>query len=407
MLDLNVRPWVSISSCESLLGWTTEAGTPEIAALPDAAGRYAGLSRIRVTSGLNATSGMSFVANVASRGKIRFWVYVHQLRPDRDFINATLYASNQSNLNDRYTKYLRLVKGLNCITVSRERVSGANVVEVCWDGVTGSPNFDNNIQRVRIDVDGAGAGVAAIWYLCGVECDGYDRPVLIPTIDDSYASVASIAQPILDEFGIKATLYTITGSIGNGGYMTEGQLDDWAAAGHAVCNHTVSHLAATWNTSTDAGAITEEIMDAADWLDTRGFNRLNEHLHFSSPLGEHAQEQAATYRQVVRDNVLSAVTVIRSNAHHRYPDWHSLPRYMVNIVTDGETIHNRCINHMVGSGAVYIPLYHDFTAGAPSTALQVSAAQFRARCETYARLIHGNVIDNMTIPEWYAKVNAA
>jgi peptidoglycan/xylan/chitin deacetylase (PgdA/CDA1 family) len=62
------------------------------------------------------------------------------------------------------------------------------------------------------------------------------------TFDDSVLDQYTNAFPILQQYGMHATFYVITGYIGvNPAYMTQSQLQDLANAGNEIAGHTVQH----------------------------------------------------------------------------------------------------------------------------------------------------------------------
>jgi peptidoglycan/xylan/chitin deacetylase (PgdA/CDA1 family) len=66
------------------------------------------------------------------------------------------------------------------------------------------------------------------------------RAVVI-TFDDGWADNFHHALPILREHGLIATVFVLSGSIGQPGYLTWDQLRTMAAAGMSIQSHSVSH----------------------------------------------------------------------------------------------------------------------------------------------------------------------
>jgi peptidoglycan/xylan/chitin deacetylase (PgdA/CDA1 family) len=72
--------------------------------------------------------------------------------------------------------------------------------------------------------------------------DGFDRGLVTVTFDDGWTSQHANALPILEKYGIPATMYIISGSINDQpAYMTQAQIQDFADRGHNIESHTVTH----------------------------------------------------------------------------------------------------------------------------------------------------------------------
>ncbi|HYF95916.1 MAG TPA: polysaccharide deacetylase family protein [Symbiobacteriaceae bacterium] len=67
-----------------------------------------------------------------------------------------------------------------------------------------------------------------------------EKPVVL-TFDDSYLSHYTSALPLLKQYNWPGTIFVITGSVGQRGYMTWDQLRDAARQGMELGAHTVSH----------------------------------------------------------------------------------------------------------------------------------------------------------------------
>ena len=67
-----------------------------------------------------------------------------------------------------------------------------------------------------------------------------DKPVIL-TFDDGGVDNYQVAFPILKQYGLTATFFVITGTVGNQGQMDWDMLSEMAAAGMSIQSHTVSH----------------------------------------------------------------------------------------------------------------------------------------------------------------------
>ncbi len=69
----------------------------------------------------------------------------------------------------------------------------------------------------------------------------YDKPILL-TFDDGYDDNYEYLFPLLQEFGVKATVFVITGALGNEYYLTEEQVREMSESGLVdIQSHTVNH----------------------------------------------------------------------------------------------------------------------------------------------------------------------
>lgn len=109
-------------------------------------------------------------------------------------------------------------------------------------------------------------------YLAG-EQDLPDKAVVI-TFDDGYRSVYTVARPILDRLGYKATLFLITDCLGGKTNLTWTQVKEMAAAGYDIGSHTATHPNLTRARSGEAAAQREaraqrEIQRSYDTLEEK------------------------------------------------------------------------------------------------------------------------------------------
>jgi peptidoglycan/xylan/chitin deacetylase (PgdA/CDA1 family) len=71
---------------------------------------------------------------------------------------------------------------------------------------------------------------------------GFSRGLVSVTFDDGWASQHRNALPILDKYGIPATMYIHSGAINEQPtYMTREQIQDFADRGHEIASHSVTH----------------------------------------------------------------------------------------------------------------------------------------------------------------------
>jgi peptidoglycan/xylan/chitin deacetylase (PgdA/CDA1 family) len=92
------------------------------------------------------------------------------------------------------------------------------------------------------------------------------RPVIL-TFDDGYADFFTTALPILRSHDFKAVAYVVSGFVGQGGYMTAGQVREADRSGIEIGSHTVSHAnlatasyGASWAQITQSKQFLEQVV---------------------------------------------------------------------------------------------------------------------------------------------------
>ena len=71
-----------------------------------------------------------------------------------------------------------------------------------------------------------------------------EKPIIL-TFDDGYESNYKELLPILEERGLKATIFMVTNDIGKDGYLSWQQLKDMEKRGIEIGSHTANHLPLT------------------------------------------------------------------------------------------------------------------------------------------------------------------
>ncbi|MFC7006809.1 polysaccharide deacetylase family protein [Halalkalicoccus salilacus] len=85
-------------------------------------------------------------------------------------------------------------------------------------------------------------GSGADWYIDDIRAVPVtEEPHVIVQFDDSPRTTYDTAYPIMREYDIPATVFTITGRVGNSGSLTLNQMEEMQAEGWEFGSHTVSH----------------------------------------------------------------------------------------------------------------------------------------------------------------------
>lgn len=132
------------------------------------------------------------------------------------------------------------------------------------------------------------------------------KKTMVITIDDGRVDGYTNAFPILQQLGFVATYYVITGRVGRRKYLTVTQLQEMAASGMEIANHTLTHIDVS---KKSAAYITNEVLQAQDQLTTwLGAAPVT----FAYPFGAHPKslEQA-----VAKANLRLAFTTVLGKVH--------------------------------------------------------------------------------------------
>lgn len=154
---------------------------------------------------------------------------------------------------------------------------------------------------------------------------GLKTPAVVITFDDGYANFLTEAQPILNRYGFRATIFVQTGYLGrtSGGFslldlplLGRGDLAALAAQGYEIASHTVTHPCLTRLERSRARA---EIVDSRRILEGIIGRPV---VSFAYPRGAYNREIVELVRAA---GYLSAVT-LRPGNRGRPEDIFTLPR---------------------------------------------------------------------------------
>lgn len=298
--------------------------------------------------------------------------------------------------------------------------SPADTVRTEWAGGGGTPNWATTTftaAKLRITpVPGQTTTVE----LFGIWGDGVaPLPKCVFTADDGYDSVYNIGVPIFDRFGHKLSLAIIADAVGTAGYMTLGQLQELVGRGHECVAHGPTGL--TGNLTTRNSTESEVLNDVSfhrNFLLTNSLsNRWNSHNVYVYPQGvyQFAADDTRISSALARAGFVAGRL---ANVNHSSIDMaHAgrspmfLPILGHTWVSDATEAANvaRLITKMqeaAAQGRSVVFMFHKFTSGAATGALDISAANLTSICAALAELQTDGLMENSTIAQFVDEMRA-
>lgn len=359
-----------------------------------------------MTSASATAQAIDLTLNQTLSGRMSFLIYVKPWGPGagstQNTKSMTLYVSNDAGYANYYSQSFIVRSGWNLITMSRQSGVATSNEDNAWTA-TGSPSWSSAMVRIRIRIE-LQTGSTTEVYVCNIRDGGYSKPQFIIGFDDQLASAYSTAFPLMEEYGIKGTMYVISSLVGSGGYCTQAQLQEMYDAGWDMGNHTKSHGTGLYAAS--FATCQTEISDCERYLVSQRWTRRNCHLHFASPFGESTYREADAYREAISKLCLTGRTTQERSMGDCIDD-----RVLLSaLIPDGstETLQNQLdrITATIGSGGTLFFLFHDIVTS-PTTSLHWSTANFEALLAHLRKVRDANIGDAPTLTEWYAKVRHA
>lgn len=145
--------------------------------------------------------------------------------------------------------------------------------------------FRRHLSRLRAaGVRGLSVGEALAANANGAKTNGEgaadgNEGVVVITFDDGCETDLTLAAPLLEEAGMKATFYVVSGHVGRRGFVSKSQLRELAERGFEVGSHSVTHSLLT---DLAPERVRAELADSKDALEELTGRRV---AHFSCPGG--------------------------------------------------------------------------------------------------------------------------
>ncbi|MGF7119213.1 chitobiase/beta-hexosaminidase C-terminal domain-containing protein [Methanobacterium oryzae] len=213
-------------------------------------------------------------------------------------------------------------------------------------------------------------------------------PEIIITFDDGFESVYTVAYPIMEQYGIKGTVYINPGWVGAPGYLTQAQLTALHNAGWTIANHSWGHALLP---ELPKEAVTTEIQTAIDWLNNNGFQDGAYHLAY--PYGGYNDTVLEVCSEL---GIKTARTVNWGTISNDYTNYLELPIILLRSDTPTNAWQSELDNSIAHKNTA-IFLLHNIVTGNPIILEDVTVDIFR----TIIEYINQTGVKTLTINEWY------
>ncbi len=210
------------------------------------------------------------------------------------------------------------------------------------------------------------------------------RPSVVISFDDGKVSTRTVAYPLMAARNIKGTAYVVSSTIGGGGIMTVGQLQELDAAGWDIANHTDTHADLTLLNQVQQEA---EISACTTALNGWGLTRASNHVAYPG-----GAQNNTTLLAMAAQNMLSGRKVTASLLNPGTARYYKLPAQNTTLLaaTIAQT------QAALDGGQTFVYYAHDIGGG-----VDLSAADF----ETWLDWLIANSVEMLTISELYGRMS--
>ena len=229
-----------------------------------------------------------------------------------------------------------------------------------------------------------------------------EDPIVI-TFDDGFESTYSIAFPIMQQYGIKGTVYVVPSWIGSPGYLTLAELNILHNAGWTIANHSWDHQPLPTLTTQQ---ITTEIQSTIDWLNQNGF--ADGAYYLAYPYGQYNDNvvQVASSLGIKTARTVDWGTIDPDGTVYPYEtqvNYLELPIILIRNDTSRSDWQSE-LDKSIAQKGTSIFLIHDIIAtGTPTVLETITEDTFK----TIMAYIHETGVKTETIVQWYNEINNA
>lgn len=264
--------------------------------------------------------------------------------------------------------------------------------------VTGSPDLANiNAWQIRVADKGSGA--------CTVRVDRvfvFDKPppTISITFDDGYSSAYNNAKPVMDEYGIRSTIFairqyhddTISGFSQPSNRLTKDQIRRFIEGGHELGFHMTGNNAGQ---DFSPAAVDAEAVAFKKWAwNAFGVDVLSAaypggeqgYFTYTGQSGWASGDESKTVRDIFARHFPFSRTIARVSPESDPAADNSLLKCFMYQYGSGASYTSPAVNQgfidtVVSKGGVAISSYHDITTAASTTTTEYSVADFTSNMQ--------------------------
>lgn len=354
---------VACCNFESIADWVITAGSKEENTNEFLTGTQ---SLKLITDATNAAtvtlSGLNL--NLLESGLFAFSFYLHS--PVATYSQFWVYFGDNSSFTNNYSFKI------SASTHGTPKIGWNHVVlKRAGTYKGGSPSWSQNFTAIRVKIESV-AGQTCIVSIGEIKHSYCGKANILITADDCRKSWFDNAIPLLNERGLKCTMYCASEFINTANYMTTDDLDACYAAGHDIGNHSSTHqLWASNFSSMTAEQIYNSALACKQFLETRGYTRsLN---HFCYPNGQWS-EIAITELKKLEYLTARATNYFYQAHNHLDLDKYHLCGYNVGVPSTFETVKSR-VDFAVATEQTLFLYFHG-VLGNPVASTEWSIANF-------------------------------
>ena len=222
-----------------------------------------------------------------------------------------------------------------------------------------------------------------------------EDPVVM-TFDDGFESVYTTAFPIMQQYGIKGTVYVVPTWVGTPGYMTLTELTALHDAGWIIASHSWDHIDLTTLTNQQ---ITDELQSTINWLNQNGFADGAYQLAYPYGACNDNVLQVASTLGIKSARTIDWGTITSDGYVYPYEyqlNYLALPTILVRSDTPTSTWQSELDGSIQRSGTL-IFLMHNIVTGTPTVLEDITQDTFR----TIIEYISQTGVKTITINDWY------